>query len=269
MKKTLFAICTALLIIGCSSDDNNDDNNGPVTGAVYLPLSTGNYWTYDVDATSNSGRDSLYVENDTVINNETFKRMETENLAFGFYSGSLRNNGARYSDGAVLVSGNSGLNLGFGEAFNINLALNNFVLLRENASVNQQLSSVSGEIEQDYEGYPLVIGYTLKSTAKESLASYTAPNGETYSDVKSVQLTLNMSISTTMDVFGVPFTVDILAPQDVVVSTSYFARDIGMVHANTLISYELEDFSDLGFELPIPSTGTEVQVETLDTFSVE
>jgi hypothetical protein len=80
---------------------------------------------------------------------------------------------------------------------------------------------------------------------------------------------MNLEITTTMDVFGFPVTFPILAPQDVLVSTMYFAKDIGMVYANTVISYSLEDFSAANIELPIPSSGTEVQQEFLDVYSAE
>ncbi len=265
MKNTVLAVCMALMIIGCSSDDDNG-NNGPVTGDIYLPLATDNYWTYDVEGSA-PGRDSLYVAEDVVISGATYKKMETENVPFGFFSGSLKGNGARYADGAVMVSGNAGLNLG--EAFPVEIALSNFVILRENAAANSQLSSVSGEITQVYDGYPLLIEYTLKSTAKETLENYTSPNGESYQDVKAVELTLNMSISSTIDLFGFPVTIPILAAQDVVVSKNYFSKNIGMVYTNTVISYELEDFSQAGFTLPIPQSGSDTQQEFLATYSVE
>lgn len=261
MKKIVFAALSMLLFVGCSNDDTN---NGSSSGAIYLPLSAGNYWNYDVDAAA-SGRDSLYVANDTLISGQNFKRMETRELPFGFYSGALRNNGVQNENGAILVSGNAGLNLG--DAFPIELALTNFILLKENASPNQLLSTLTGEIERDFDGFPLTISYSLKSTAKQSLASYTTPN-ETYQDVKSVQLALNLQISTTMVVFGFPVTVPVLASQDVVLSTLYFAKDKGMIYANTVVSYELEDFSQAGITLPIPQSYSETQVEVLDTYSV-
>lgn len=264
MKKIVLLLFSASLLIACSNDDS--DNNGPATGAIYLPLTAGNFWTYDVDGTTVSGRDSLYVANDTVISGETYKRMQTQFIPFGFYSGSLKNNGARYSNGSVIVSGNA--NFYLGETFPIELALSNFTILKENATDGQQLSSVDGTIEQVYQGYPLNIDYALTSTAQQTLPSYTSPDGTTYTDVKQVKLTMNLAISTTID-FGFPIDVPILQSQDVVVSTMYFAKDIGMVYASTVLSYNLEDFSAAGVELPIPSSGSETQQEFLDVYVAE
>lgn len=260
MKKILIVAFSASVLFACSSDDND---NGPGSGVVYLPLTAGNYWTYDVEGSTVSGRDSLYVANDTVIGGDTYKKMKTQFLAFGFYSGALNNNGVRNSNGSVVVTGNAGLNLG--EAFPIEIALSNFTLLKDNASDGQQLGSVSGSIEQTFQTYPLTLDYTLKSTAQTSLPTYTA-NGNTYTDVKVVQVRMNLKISSTTDVFGFPVTIPILAPQDVVISTMYFAKDIGMVHSTTQISYNLEDFSGAGFDLPIPASGNEVQQEFLDSY---
>ncbi len=263
MKKILLIAFSAILFVSCSNDDNG---GGTSTGAIYLPLSVGNYWNYDVTATT-SGRDSLFVSSTYQANGNTYNKMETGELPFGFYSGSLRNNGVRNDNGFVLVSGTAGLNLG--DAFPINIALDDFIILRENASPNQQLSSLSGEIEQEFEGFPLKITYTLKSTALENLSSYDAPNGQTYQDVKSVKLALNLKITTTTDAFGFPLTIPILNSQDVAVSTMYFAKDIGMVYATTQISYNLEDLSQAGVTLPIPQNYSEIQLEVLDTFVAE
>ena len=264
MKLSCLLLLSSILFIGCSSDDDNTPE-GPVTGEIYLPLSAGNYWTYDVESATNAGRDSLYIANDTVIAGNSYKKMKTRDLAFGFYSASLQNNGVRYDDGAVKVSGNAVLD--FGQPFPINLPITDFVMLRENASDDQQLSLVTGTIEEDFGAFPLTIDYKLKSTAQATLPSYTTPNGDTYSDVKSVQMVLNVSVETINDDFGFPVTIQILAPQDVVVSTSYFAKDIGMVYTHTVLSYELEDLP--GGSLPIPSSATELQEEFLDMYVVE
>lgn len=264
MKKTFLLLLTGTLFIGCSSDDDSG-TEGPVTGAIYLPLTTGNHWTYDVEGSTLSGRDSLYVANDTLISGNTYKKMKTRELPAGFLSAAVRENGARYQNGAVIVSGNVGVNLGV--ELPIALPLSNFMLLKENASVNEQLASVSGEIEDEIENYPIEISYNITSTAKEALPTFTSPNGDTYTDVKSVQVKLNISISTTMEVFvGFPVTIEVLAPQDVVVSNMYFAKDIGMVYAHTVSSYELEDLPTGDFELPIPQSGTETTTEFLDSY---
>lgn len=263
MKTKLFFIAIAFTILaGCSSDNSS----GSINSGVYLPLAVGNYWTYDVttDGIAIPNRDSLYIANDTVINTKTYKKFKTLAIPFGFYSNSLRNNGIRKENDAIYMTGNAGLNLG--EVLPINLSVTDLIIFKESATLNQELGSVSGVINQDFQGYPLVINYTLKTTALETLPTYTAENNTVYTDVKKVKTTLNLKISTTITVpsIPIPLTIPLLNTQDVVASTQYYAKNIGMVYANTVISYELQDFSQFGITLPIPQSGSQTQSELLD-----
>lgn len=263
MKTKLFFIAFAITILtGCSSDNSS----GSASVADYFPLTDGNYWTYIVTSSDNQSpnQDSLYVANDTVINAKTYKKMKTLNTPFGFYSNSLRNNGLRKENGVIYLTGNAGLNLG--AALPINLSVTDLIIFKESATLNQELGSVSGVINQDFQGYPLVINYTLKTTALETLPTYISGTDEVYTDVKKVKTTLNLKISTTVTVPGIPIplAVPLLNTQDVVSSTQYYAKNIGMIFANTTISYELQDFSQFGIILPIPQSGSQNQEEDLN-----
>lgn len=263
--KLLIALGFISALASCTSD-NNTDTGEPTN---YFPLETGNYWTYDVTGANLSERDSLYVANDTVINTKTFKKLKTLNLPFGFFSNSLNNNGLRKEGSSVLLTGSAGLNLG--DTFPIDLSLNDFIIFKENASNNEQLSSLSGVISQDFEGYPLDLTYTMKSTAMETLPSFTSPDGEVYTDVKKVKTTLNLKITTTLSIpnIPIPLTITIMNPQDVVVSIQYYSKNIGMVYTNTTISYQLQDLSQYNVTLPIPQSGSQIQDEFLDTYQVD
>ncbi|QBZ98613.1 hypothetical protein [Flavobacterium sangjuense] len=267
MKTKLFFIVIAFtLLAGCSSDDSS----GSINSGVYLPLAVGNYWTYDVttDGLAITNRDSLYISNDTVINTKTYKKFKTLNIPFGFYSNSLRNNGVRKENDALYMSGNAGLNLG--DVLPIDLSVTDLMIFKESATANQELGSVSGVINQDFQGYPLVINYTLKTTALETLPTFSIDENHSYTDVKKVKTTLNLRVSTTVTVPGIPIplTVALLNTQDVVSSTQYYAKNIGMVYANTILSYELQDFSSFGITLPIPQSGSQTQNELLDNHLV-
>ncbi len=267
MKTKLFLIAFSVAILASCSSDNSSGN---ASTANYLPLTDGNYWTYKVTTIGQStiNRDSLYVANDTVINTKTYKKMKTLAIPFGFYSNSLRNNGLRKENDAIYMTGNAGLNLG--AVLPIDLSVSDLMIFKESATLNQQLGSVSGVINQDFQGYPLVINYTLKTTALETLPSYTSENNTVYTDIKKVNITLNLKVSTTVTVPGLPLPVSLvlLDPQDVVVSIQYYAKNIGMVYTNTLINYHLVDLSTLGVTLPIPQSGSQTQNENLDTYLV-
>lgn len=266
-----FKLLIALAFISVLTSCTSDNNSGSGEPTNYFPLETGNYWTYDVTGANLSERDSLYIANDTVINTKTYKKPKTLDLPFGFFSNSLNNNGLRKEGSSVVVTGSTGLNLG--DTFPINLSLNDFVIFKEDASNNDQLSSISGVLSQDFQGYPLELTYAMKSTAMETLPTFTSPDGEVYTDVKKVKITLNLKITTTQTVIilGNPtqFTITIMNPQDVVVSTQYYSKNIGMVYTNTTISYELQDLSQYNVTLPIPQSGSQMQEEFLDTYQVD
>ena len=105
----------------------------------------------------------------------------------------------------------------------------------------------------------------FSSFAGETLSSYTLPNGETYSDVKSTVLKLNLNITVTMNGIPLPFT--LLPAQDVITTTHYYAEGVGMIYAVTNIQYELAD--TFGIELPLPQSMSEYQEEILVKYSVE
>jgi hypothetical protein len=257
---TLFAAFSFLF--SCSSDSNGDDNI-PIE-INYIPLTIGNFWTYNVNTNAQTLRDSLYISNDTTINAKIYKKFKTKNAPVGFFSNSLNKNGLRKEGTSLLLTGT--LALDFGVGVPINLSVTDFVIFNENATNNQQLGIVTGTINQTVQTYPLVIDYILKSIAIETLPTYTS-NGQVYTDVKRVKTILNAKITTTVSVLGFPITATILSPQDVVVSNQYYAKNIGMVHTNTLINYQLNSLPN-GITLPIPSTGSQTQDEYLDVYDV-
>ena len=265
MKKTILpALLFGLFMVSCTTDDAGDDI---ASANNYLELNAGNYWAYDITGTTLSGRDSLYVANDTVIDGNGYKKLKARAISTGFYSTTLHNNSVRKLNSSLVMSGSTGLNLG--AVLPVNIVLDDFIIFRENADAGAQLSLLTDTSTQTFEGYPLNLEYSLKTVAGETLATYSSPNGDSYSDVKSVTLTLNIAISTTINVLGFDVDIPIMNSQDVITSTHYYAKNIGMVYANTTISYDLEDFSQAGFELPIPDSGSDTQEEFLDIYVSE
>lgn len=263
MKKYVFMLIgLPVIILSCNSDDAV-----PATSSNYQPLGTGNYWNYDVQGTEMSERDSLFVSQDTVISTKSYKNMRTGNLPSGFFSLSLNNNSVRSEGGKVYMTGNAGLSLG--NFLPLDLELSEFIILDENATLNQQLSTMNGSANQDVEGIPLNLTYVLTTQSGAFYPTYTTPAGLSYANVKSVQLKLNLKVSTVYQLGSLPLTVPILNAQDVVVSERFYAPNIGMIYSTTNFSYQLQDLSQFGFELPIPQSGQETQTETLSTYNVD
>jgi hypothetical protein len=260
--KLLFTIIFITILASCTTDNSISTN--PETN--YIPLTNGNFWTYNVTTNAQTLRDSLYISNDTTINAKIYKKFKTKNAPVGFFSNSLNKNGLRKEGTSLLLTGT--LALDFGVGVPINLSVTDFVVFNENATNNQQLGIVTGTINQTVGTYPLVIDYTLKSIAIETLPTYTS-NGQVYIDVKRVKTILNAKITTTVTVqgFPIPITATILDSQDVVISNQYYAKNIGMVYTNTLINYQLNALPG-GITLPIPSSDSQTQEEFLDVYDV-
>ena len=256
--KILVSVFIIVFLSSCSNDNNSTGNSGN-----YYPLTSGNYWNYDVTGQT-SARDSLYVGNDTLINSITYKKMKTQLLATGFFSNSLRNNGVKTNGELIELTGGLAFDLGLNLPINLNVS--NFIILKNNASANEQLTATSGTFTQNFNTFPLTFTYELKSVADGSLPTYTGLNGVVYNDIEKTKIILNLKITTTTTIPGTsfPVTLNLLDSQDVVTATQYYSKNIGMVYNKTEISYQLN--AQVASLLQIPVSGNQTQEEILDTY---
>lgn len=261
MKKIYTLTLLYVLFTSCSSDNDDNSNN---QNNFNLPVTIGNYWVYEVESDNAPfTKDSLYISRDTLIGVNTYKKFETENnLATGFYSSSLKNNGVRKLDNKLLLSGD--LSLGNGQLpVNLDLTLSDFIIFKANASNNETLSTKTGVINETISGFPLTINYFLKSIAGENISEFTSPNSEIYNDVKVTKVVLNATISTTISGISIP----VITSQDVLTSLQYIANGIGVVHTNTTISYTISQI--IADELGVPASSTQIQNEFLTNYLVQ
>ena len=267
MKNIIPLFLIATILFSCSNDTDSAQSEPFV-----LPFNSSNYWTYDItDDTQNNSRDSLYVGNDTVINGKTYKKMKAkDNVAFGFYSNSLNNNGVKVSGNKLLLSGTFSLNNDQNLPFNFSLVLDDFIAFDADAPLEGNPSARTGVIQEIVNGYPLIINYVLKSVGGSSYPTYTSPDGNTYSDVKSGKIVLNIKVTSTQDVGGFPITFTILQPQDVIISEQFVAKNIGVVHTHTISQYNLDSqfAQEISNQLNIPTSYIGNQFEYLDTYVV-
>ncbi|ESU28186.1 lipoprotein precursor [Flavobacterium limnosediminis JC2902] len=262
MKKRFYLLAAVFsgLLLSCSSDDSDNGGNNSSDTNFTIPLTIGKYWTYDVEGEGVNTRDSLYISNDTIIAGNTYKKFKTrENLATGFYSSSLRNNGVREVDHKLLLSGDLSLADGQQLPIGLDLSLLDFIIFKKNATNGEVLSTKSGSFQQTVESFPLTINYTLQSKGGETIPNFTSPNGDTYTNVRTSKIVLRVTITTVIS--GLPITV--LPAQDVITSTQYVADGIGVVYTNTVTTYNINEY--VASELGIPSTNTQTQEEFLDT----
>ena len=260
MKKIFLLTLTSLAFISCSSDNESVADQT----SFVLPATIGNYWVYDIEAAGNpTSKDSLFISRDTIIGSETYKKFETENnLATGFYSSSLKNNGVREFHNKLLLTGDLSINNGQ-LPVGLDLSLIDFVIFNANASNNETLSTKAGVINETINGYPITINYTLRSKCGESLAEFTSPNTDIYTDVKVTKVILNATISTSISGINVP----IITNQDVLTSLQYIANGLGVVHTNTTITYTISQL--IADQLGVPATSTQIQNEFLTNYFVQ
>ncbi|MFN3943079.1 MAG: hypothetical protein ACK4K1_10655 [Flavobacterium sp.] len=262
MKKSILTafIFLGIFTISCSSDDG--DNGGSTSN--FLPLTTGDQWTYDVIGGGAVQTDILSVGNNITINGKVYKQMQTASDPNGFYSLTLRNNGLRKDGAKWLLQGT--LDFGDDLPLPINFALNDFVILDGNASNGAILSNLEGTETQDLSGFPVTVTYKLRTISQGTQSSFTtpAPQNQTYQNVKVVKVELRLKITTTQTLVPgfPPITVTILDDQAVVNSTQYYVQNIGMVYNNTDFQYNLA-INPSQFNLPIPQSSSQNQKEFL------
>lgn len=265
MKKILF-VALSLVLLSCSNDDGDSSATPTTDFTDALPFNNGNYWTYDVVGTATT-RDSLYIFGDETIGAHTYKEFKTlDNVATGFYSSSLNNNNLRKSSGKLLLTGT--LNLAQGQLpIGLDLSLVDFIIFKEYANSGEVLNTKTGSFEQEYNGMPLTITYKLKAVGGQNIGTFTSPNNDVYQNVKSTKIILNLKVTTTQIIGGIAFPFTVLAPQDVITSTQYLSKNIGVVYTKTLTTYNLDPL--IASNLGIPATNTQTQEEFLDTFNVD
>ena len=260
IKCFLSFLVAVFVFSSCSNENNSGGDSGN-----YFPLTSGNYWNYDVEGQT-TNRDSLYVANDTLINTISYKKMKTKILATGFFSNSLRNNGLKTNGSLVELTGGLAFDLGLNLPINLNVS--NFIIFKNNAVANEQLTTTNGTFTQNLGTFPLTFTYTLKSIGDGSLSTFTSPDGTTYNDIQKSKIILNLKVTTTTTIPGTsfPVTLNLLDTQDVVTATQYYSKNIGMVYNNTQINYQLN--AQVASLLMLPANGNQTQEEFLDTYLI-
>lgn len=276
-KTHYFSLFIALLLVlSCSDDDNNTDtipDNSSISGD-YFPTNLDSYWNYDVEASSTAATepslstDALAVE---TMNNNDFTLSANAGLpANGTMSGILVSGTLTNTDTTLSLNGSLDLPEELTDLIDFNITLNNAILYNINASSNTLLYSLNEQVTQDVQGFPVGIDYEVKS---KSLGFYNtiSLNNEEYTNVVASEIILNLSATTSVDFGGFPITITILEPQDLLVITSYYAENIGLVRAESNFDYEISAtaiaaLANSGIDLGIPASGSANNVQELTAY---
>lgn len=272
MKKILFVILS-LSLLSCAVEglessigDNFDDPNNTTSFTEALPLNNGNYWTYDVVGQTET-RDSLYIFGDETVGSHSYKKFKNRNnIATGFYCSSLNNNNVRKEAGKLLLTGSLSVLQGITLPAGVDLSVTDFIIFNESATNGEILSEKTGTFQQTISNIPISIEYRLRAIGGENFTSFTSPNNDVYPDVKSTKIVVSLKITSTQTIAGFPVTLTILPQQDVVVSTQYLSKNIGIVYTKTNTNFTLD--ATIAAQIGLPVTSSQEQEEFLDTYSV-
>ncbi|MBQ0768327.1 MAG: hypothetical protein KBT58_03485, partial [Bizionia sp.] len=217
LKPYYFMLFIALLLVSsCSDDDNTTDdspNNSTITGN-YFPTNLDSFWNYDVEASSSAATDVMFSTDELTvesINSNDFTLSANAGLpANGTMSGILVSGTLTSSDTSLTLNGTLDLPAELSDLIAFEIALNNAVLYNVNASSDTILYSVSDQVTQDVQGFPVTVDYEVHS---KSLGFYNTItlNDEVFTNVVASKLVLNMGVSTSVTVAGILVNVPILA----------------------------------------------------------
>jgi hypothetical protein len=283
MKKitTILGVCMLFLLNSCgSNDDNTNTDDGletPVLPANYFPAIVNNYWNYDVSITDaantvTTAQDSLYVAS---RNGDSFMLdVNTTNIANGTMNNLLAN-GTLTEQGTALTL-NSSLELPIDLPIDLPGSGINFegaVLYDTSVADNTTLFTFSDTFTQEVQGFPITIDYTLSTEKIERLASLTV-NSETFTEVEVVDFILELSVSTSIDIFGNATTFSILDPQNVLTIRGYYGPNIGLLKAESDVRFTLNPttvalLQSFNININLPTNGAGTNVEELTSYSVE
>ncbi|WP_027879037.1 hypothetical protein [Mesoflavibacter zeaxanthinifaciens] len=264
LTQSILLLFLSLFLFNCSDDsDDSEINNQIQFSGEFLPLSIDNQWNYDIENTNNNtnettnSQDVLKVESE---NASGFSLSVNDNgVANGTMSGILTTGDLSLTETTLVSNGTIGLPI---DGFDFNIVLENALLYNTEAPNGEILYTQSGTFAQDFQGYPITINYSLFSTQLENLENLEVL-GANFDTVTSANISLELSVSTEVSVFGLTQTISLLDTQNVLSVDAFYAKDIGLITANANIGYSLNEntvtiLQQLGVDLSMLPTSTSI-----------
>lgn len=259
MKNIFIIFIATISLVACTSSDDGAGNN---TNFSYLPLAINNSWDYDVATGQNVLNDNLEV---TAVSGNDYTLTATPVAPAGLMTGVLSSGELTASNGKLTGNGTIGFNFqGVGD-FSIDIV--NGILYDQNANNGSELFSTSGVFTQTVDTYDLDINYKVTTKQLSNKPSIAVVAG-TFTDVLHSQLIIEVSITTDISIGPITQTLTLLDTQDVIVVDNYWAQDIGLIKSDNQLDYELEDFSGLPVNLPVPQSASVLTTQDLTSYTV-
>ena len=250
MRTTFLSlVCMSALTFSCSSDNDESGNDGtqdntginqPTATGDFFPLAENNEWNYNVISTNNNDNSSADFTDNLVVDSEngTNYTLSANNGAIA--NGTMTNflvSGDLSATETQLTSTGSFV-IPIDGVSTIEIPFSNAKFYDTAANINEVIFNTNGNLNQDIESIPIDITYTLKTTQLENLDSYSV-DGTSYENVTSSRISIELGMSTTIDIGPISQTLSIIDEQNVLTITSYYADGVGLILANANTSFEL------------------------------
>ncbi len=263
-------IFTLIILNSCNTEDINNFGEEDVTDFP-IPLDINNFWKYNVfrNTTENLGTDHIRVKGDVTLDGFGYKTIVSEKPeTLGFFTTLVEGNAIRKDNSKYFLKGEYVFPMLNNFSVDHRISLNDFMILNRNLP-NGELSSISDRFQQlvstsaGTDPVPLIFEYTLKSFSKDFVPSFTFPSGvvpagsqTTFEEVKVTDIILNLKITAQISLLpgSPPTTLVVLPPQNIITSKMYFAKGVGLIHANTKNTYTIS--ATYATQLGIPETST-------------
>jgi hypothetical protein len=262
MKNLVLLLSLALTLFACSGND--DDGNGK-SNENYFPAATGSYWTYTVEGASN-GRDSLYSIASSATAGMGYNSFGARQPIAGLYTNLLSQSQMRNDGGIIYLKGTfSNYN---NYSVDVPIELNDVPILDPSKAPGAILSSETQEItfpqEIGQNTYDIVVSAEIRTAMIDHGLSRTV-NGVTYNNISASTLVITATAVAMVELDGITVSLPVLEEQEILRMDMYFARDIGLIYAESTIKLELSPAAET--ELNITSY-LEEQRQELDTYLI-
>lgn len=254
-------------LAACSTSDDNGGNNND-NSSNNFPLTINNYWNYNVEnrniITNDTQQrtDSLYVSSAHVNSYD----LAVNGIANGTMNSILTQTSLTRTANSLLATGT--VIFPFSGLEDLEIGIQDAIFYNTNAPEDNTLSEVSGTIEQIVENIPIVANYTFKTIQGPSYNTLFL-NSENYNNVIKSSIELQLTITTTVEIIPDSFVdITILDTQNVLKIDNFYAENIGLVRSEADISYQLEDFSQVGIVLPFTTNLEATSLQELTRYDV-
>jgi len=271
---SLLILFIAVTIMSCSSDDSplsTPPQTTTPTSNYELPLTIGSNWIYDVSVDqATATEDQFTVNGEVTIDTYVYADFLATAGSTGTMTQLFDQNNFRTEDGVYYMKGAFNIPLSQIDATiaDINIIIDDAKLFDSNTTSGTELTTLSDSQPISVAGYDFDVDYTFKTVQRETLASFTVGT-ETFDDVIKSDIIIRASASTNYEVIpGIFVPIELLAPQDVLVITNYYAANVGLIKSDNIFSYELGDISSLPITLPIDPTGSSTTIQEITSYTI-